>query len=126
MEAEKNRPESQKVRQEKLFQNIYNAASQAGGEDAADEMMKYSCNCLDEEFCEELHIKFINHHVGLHVERLASLFGFNLDKWITKHWASNLQFYTDGLFLSKGEVYSSIYGDICKAQSESLDCQGEE
>lgn len=114
---------SQRARLEKLFQNIYNAASQAAGEDAADEMMKYSCDWLDEKFCEELQIKFINRYIELHVDRLAGLFGFILDKWIAKHWAGNLQFYTDGLFLSKGEVYSSIYGDICKAQSESLNCQ---
>ena len=119
MEAVQNRPESQKARQEKLFQNIYNAASQAAGDDATDQLMKYSCDWLDEEF----HIKFINRHIELHVDRLAGLFGFNLDKWIAKHWAGNLQFYTDGLFLSKGEVYSSIYGDICKAQSEALNCQ---
>lgn len=125
MEAVKSRPESQKSRQEKLFQNIYNAASQAAGEDATDELMKYSCDWLDEEFCEELHIKFINRHIELHVDRLAGLLGFNLDKWIAKHWAGNLQFYTDGLFHSKGELYSSIYGDICKAQSEALNCQSD-
>jgi hypothetical protein len=115
---------SEKARQEKLFQNIYNAASNAAGEDAADEMEKYTCaELLDKKFADELHIKLINSNLKKHVEHLASMFGFNLEKWIEKSWANNLQFYTEGLFLSKGELYSSIYGDICKAQNEALNCQ---
>ncbi len=112
---------SQRARLEKMYQNIYDAASNAAGKDAALEMENYVDDGLDSEldkkFSDELHCRLINHHIERHMDRLAKLFGWNLDKWIAKHFSGNLQFYTDGLFLSRGELYSSIFNDICKAKA---------
>ena len=114
---------SLKAQHDKLFREIYEAASNAAGSDAATDMEKYFLEHLSESFIEELHTRLINHHLEIHIGRLIKLFNWNCEKWMKRHYASHLQLYTDGLFLTMSEVYHLIYGEICKA-STPIDSEG--